>query len=256
MSGLTNYKALPIQNVPYKANVVEQMPMEKEWTNWARQTNDLLEHHNNLTAQNALINSDFHWSRTNENKPTLTDGEFVEGWFVKGGEMKFVVTPKYYTNTDVSSQTGSDRYINVKINTINQNQFEIYQKLPKTLSYFHNKTLVVSGLVQNNFGSQIKAKCNIAFDTNNDGTFEFSADSNIFYIGDTTVRKPFAAQITTPNITEDNRNNTQYVRLVLFDLVDRVDFNLYFLKAEFNNLPTSLFIDHTIEKLKLDDIKP
>lgn len=221
------------------------------WQDFHSKSQQMLDHHSNLTTDNALLNPDFHWSRTKGNTPTIADGEFVEKWNVKSNGMAFTITPTFHTSTTYSADSGSDRFINVSIPNPTSADFELYQEFPNTISLLHNKKLIVSGFAKNKGLESVKMKAVITFDINNDGTPEFVTNSKTFHTGRESF---FSFELQTPKITTDNQSNKQLIKLILFDLSVAVDLDLFYLKAEFNNLPTRLYVNHLLEKVKIDAI--
>ncbi len=50
-----------------------------------------------------------------------------------------------------------------------------------------------------------------------------------------------------------NQNSLITLKLLATDMTDPVDFNLYASKFEDGMQSTALFVDHTLEKLKIDN---
>ncbi len=57
----------------------------------------------------------------------------------------------------------------------------------------------------------------------------------------------------TPYVASHNQNSLITLKLLATDMTDPVDFNLYASKFEDGMQSTALFVDHTLEKLKIDN---
>lgn len=221
------------------------------WLNWFNEAHRTFEAHNNLINDALVLNPDFNWSRTKGNTPTTADGEFVEKWDVISNGMTFSITPTYYTATENSSLTGSERYVNVAITAFNSSDFEIYQSIPKRIAKFQNREVTISFAANNNNNSKVQAKFYIGFDTNNDGIDEYSASSKTVFLENGFDN--FFVTIKTPAIAIDNQNNTVRIMMKLINISSSVDLDLYYIKPEFSNVMTALHVDHTLEKIKIDN---
>lgn len=225
--------------------------LTNEWQQWNLEMERQTSHHTNNTNHNALLNPDFHWSRTKGVTPTVADGEFVEQWWVKSNGMTFSITPTPYTQNTYTSDSGSDYYAHISITVENSNDFEIYQKLPNSTSTFQNKNIIITGFARNNDTETVKCRTEIGFDANKDGTPEIvtpSRSQSLQHLGNFMM-----FNIKTPKVTATNQNNQQFVKYILYDLTAPVDIDLYYLKCEFNTIGTKLYVDHILEQLRIDN---
>lgn len=246
-------KKFPLISPPPVINRMtdERGVLINNWALWHNELQQQTNHHTNLTNHNVLLNPDFHWSRTKGNTPTTADGEFVEKWLVKANGMTFSITPTFYVNNEYTSDSGSDRFVNIQITTVNSNEFEIYQEFPNSISNFQRKNVMVSGFARNNNAGTVKSKAVITFDTNDDGTPEFTATSRSQQLDN--GGNFLMTQIKTPKIAVSNQTNRQLVKYVFYDLSAPVDIDFFYLKTEFNTISTKLYVDHIMEKVRIDN---
>lgn len=223
-----------------------------EWQQWFNTLQDAVSSHNNLSNSALTLNPDFHWSRTVGNTPTTSDGEFVEKWNVTSNGSSFTITPTFYTSTTDNANTGSQRYVNVAIPTPGVNDFEIYQDFANKLSKYEDQQIAVSALIKNNNANRHNIKFYVGFDTNNDGTDEFSITSKVIRILDN-QKESLTAVFNAPSIITDNQNNTVTLKLLLSDMSAAVDIDIFYIKFEFSDHFTPLIVDHIIEKVRIDN---
>jgi len=240
-----------ISACPIKDGVLSENAPTQPWQAWLNTIGIKINNHATLTNDSLLINPDFHWSRTKGNTPTTTDGEFVEKWNVKANGMTFSITPTFYTNTTYSSYTGSDRYVNITINTVNSNEFIIYQTINKELSLFQNRKITISSFALNNVANSFKCKFYIGFDLTGGGTNTYSADGKSLTIAN--GENDIVSTLTCPKVSTDNQTNVVTIALKLYDLVNPVNFNLYYIKPEVSETKTDLYVNHILEKLIIDN---
>lgn len=223
-----------------------------EWQNWINRLHSFASPLAFLFNEALVLNPDFHWSRVIGNTSTTTDGEFVEKWFVKSNGSAFTITPAFYTSTINNAETGSQRYINVSIPTPSSNDFEIYQSFPNYLSKYHNRKIVCTALLKNNNSNRHNLRFYAGFDTNNDGTDDYSVRGKTVRIeGD--QKEQITALLETPTINTDNQNNTVRLKLLLTELDSAVDINIFYIKFEFGLKPSDIVIDHILEKVRIDN---
>jgi hypothetical protein len=222
-----------------------------KWEPWFTDVHRNLTNRNFLYSPHLNINPDFNWSRTVGNTPTTADGEFVEKWNVKANGMTFAITPTFYTSTAKSSDSGSERYVNVVISVPNSNDFEIYQTEANKISKYQEKKITFSAKIYNNGAAAVKAKFYVGFDTDNNGTDDESATSKIIYLKQ--GMNDIMALVETPEISIDNQANTIGYKLLLVDIPGTVNLDVYFIKLEFAEVSTNLVVNHVLEKVLIDN---
>lgn len=244
---IRQFGTAPIQDNPLKTNG----EFGPRWRDWLNSIHSFISTHSFLNNNSHTINPDFHWARVNGGAPRTTDGEFMDNWFVKSNGSTFTITPTIYTNSYPSSQTGSKHYANINITTPTANDFEIYQSLPNYTARFQNKEISTQSLIQNNGSNRFTLRYYVGFDTNNDGTDEHFTRGKGIYV------KPgineLGSLLKLPKVDDNNQNTTITLKLLATELNNPVDFNLFHVKFEDSDMPTPLFVDHTLEKLKIDN---
>jgi hypothetical protein len=179
------------------------------------------------------------------------DGEFMDKWWAKSNGNTFKITPTIYTDSYPSSETGSKHYAHVEVTSPTSNDFEIYQKFPNYTSRFQNKKLASHSIIHNNGSNRFKMRYYVGFDTNTDGTDEH------FLRGKSLLLKPGLNYLNDlleiPRVESHNQNTLVTLKLLATDLTDPIDFNMYAGKFEDGIKSTALFVDHTLEKLKIDN---
>lgn len=234
----------------YDKIIDDEKDLTYKWQSWINSLRDNIDAHNYLVNEHVVLNPDFNWSRTKGSTPTVADGEFVEEWNVKANGMTFSITPTFYTSTTNGSNSGSERYVNVDITVINTNEFILYQSVPKMLSAFESKTMTFSSSIYNN-GAAFNVKFYVGFDMTGGGTDSYSAESRNIRID--SGYNEINAQFRTPAVATDNQTNVITLAMKLVNLTNVVDADVFFIKPEFSREPTPLYVNHTIEKLKIDN---
>ena len=228
--------------------------VQVDWQTWVNQIYDAVDNHGFLPNDHVVLNPDFNWSRTKGNTPTVGNGEFVEEWDVDVGGMTSTVTPTFYTATLNNALTGSVRYVNFDVTAITSNNYEIYQTIDDKMNKFHNKPINFSALIKNNGAKTIKCKFHVGFDTNKDGTEDIVTESRAIFINPNSIKAELiTVTFLCPTESSDNQNNRVYIKFIVFDVTDPFEFDLYFIKPEFSKFTTPLYVDQTLEKLKIDN---
>lgn len=234
--------------------IKEDSLVHVDWQTWLNQIYDTVDNHSYIPNDHLVLNPDFNWSRTVGNTPTVGNGEFVEEWNVDVGGMTSTVTPTYYTATLNNSLTGSERFVNFNVAAINANEYQIYQEIDNKMNKFHGKPISFSALIKNNGVNSIKLKFHVGFDINNDGTEDIFTESKaVFSAINTGKAELLSATFLCPTESSDNQNNTVYIKMIIYDVSSPFDFDLYFIKPEFSKFVTPLYVDQTLEKLKIDN---
>lgn len=226
-----------------------------DWQTWLNQIYDAVDNHGFLSNDHLVLNPDFHWSRTVGNTPTIGNGMFVEQWSVDVGGMTSTVTPTFYTSTINNAATGSQRYVNFDITAITSNNYEIYQEISNKLNKFEGKPISFSALIKNNGAKSIKLKFHVGFDIDNNGTEDVITESKAIFINPNVNRAELiSATFFCPVESSDNQNNKVLIKIIIYDVTDPFEFDLYFIKPEFSKFITPLYVDQTLEKLKIDNM--
>ena len=226
-----------------------------EWQTWLNQIYDAVDNHGFLPNDHLVLNPDFHWSRTVGNTPTIGNGEFVEKWNVNVGGMTSTVTPTFYTSTVNNAQTGSQRYVNFDVTAITSNEYQIYQEIGNKLNKFEGKPISFSALIKNNGTKSIKLKFHVGFDVDNNGTEDIIKESKSIFVGaNGNEAELISATFLCPVENNDNQNNKVLIKMIIFDVTDPFEFDLYFIKPEFSKFITPIYVDQTLEKLKIDNV--
>jgi hypothetical protein len=236
---------------PVNDAITQNDKLTRNWLSWF---NSLFSNSNQNISANSyfILNPDFNWSRTKGNTPTIADGEFVEKWNVKANGMTFSITPTYYTSTTNSSFTGSERYVNVAISSVNSNDFVIYQTVPKILSLLQNKKATLSASIYNHNTITVIAKFYIGFDLTGGGTDSYSIESGIVELK-SGINDIFAT-VSCPKISVDNQTNIITIAVKLVQLGSAVNLDMFFIKPEVGEEKTMFHVEHTLEKLKIDNL--
>ncbi len=228
--------------------------VQVDWQTWLNQVYDALDNNAYLPNNHLALNPDFHWSRTVGNTPTIGNGEFVEEWDIDAGGMTSTVTPTFYTSTADNASTGSQRYVNFSVTAVNSNEYQIYQELPNKMSKFQGKSISFSALIKNNGTKAIKLKFHVGFDVDNSGTEDVVTESKAMYTSINAGKaETMSATFLCPRESTDNQNNNVFIKLIVYEVTDPFDFDLYFIKPEFSTFITPLYVDQTLEKLKIDN---
>lgn len=238
---------------PLKDSPVSGIPnFTQKWQSWLSDIHRSVNNHNLINNPSIALNSDFNWSRTKGNTPTIADGEFVDKWNVKANGMTFAITPTYYTSTQNNSATGSERFVNLNISGLNANDFIIYQSIPRYLSLLQNKVITFSFYTFNNSVHKTSIYAYIGFDTDNNGTDDHQALSKIITLN-ANSKNIGNCSIQCPKITIDNQINVVNLGIKLKNIQNVVNLDIIYLKYEISDTNTDLYIDHALEKLRIDN---
>jgi len=225
-----------------------------DWQTWMNQMYSAVDNNGLIPNDHPVLNPDFNWSRTVGNTPTVGNGEFVEQWDVDVGGMTSTVTPTFYTSTFNNARTGSERYVNFNVTAVTANEYQIYQEALNELNKFEGKTITFSSLIKNNGSNSNKLKFHVGFYVNNDGTEDFITENRGIFVSPSTGRAELiTSTFQCPLESTDNQNNNVLIKLIVFDATAAFDFDLYFIKPEFSKFATPLYVDQTLEKLKIDN---
>jgi len=245
---------ITLAQAPVFNKIIDERDLNNvDWQTWFNQMYDSADNANILPNDHLALNPDFNWSRTKGNTPTVGDGEFVEEWNVDAGGMTSTVTPTYYTSTSNNSDTGSERYVNFDISGVTVNEYQIYQNLPNKLNKFNGKEICFSALIMNTGSNSIKLKFHIGLDVNNNGTEDVITESKAIFVSPGAQSQFISGTFSCPSESTDNQDNAVFVKVVIFDASNPFAFNLYFIKPEFSKFTTPLYVDQTLEKLKIDN---
>lgn len=225
-----------------------------DWQTWLNQVYSAVDNNGLVPNDHVVLNPDFNWSRTVGNTPTVGNGEFVEQWDVDVGGMTSTVTPTFYTSTFNNAKTGSVRYVNFNITAITLNEYQIYQNVGTKLNKFEGKTITFSALIKNNGTKSIKLKFHVGFDVNNNGTEDVITESKTVFVNPNSNKAELiTVTFQCPLESTDNQINKVFIKMIVFDATVGFDFDLYFIKPEFSKFLTPLYVDQTLEKLKIDN---
>ena len=228
--------------------------IQVDWQTWLNQVYDALDNNAYLPNNHLVLNPDFNWSRTVGNTPTIGNGEFVEEWNIDTGGMTSTVTPTFYTSTANNSSTGSQRYVNFDVSAITANEYQIYQEVPNKLNKFQGKPISFSALIKNNGSSSIKIKFHVGIDVDNNGTEDVITESKAMFPAINAGKaETISATFLCPTESTDNQNNKVFIKMIVYDVSGAFNFDLYFIKPEFSTFITPLYVDQTLEKLKIDN---
>lgn len=236
---------------PIDDEIIDKFKPKRNWQYWFNNIFRSVDAHNALVNSHLALNPDFHWSRTKGNTPTVADGEVVEQWNVISNGMTFSATPTYYTNTTFSSQTGSARYINLAITSANSSDFIFKQKIAKGVSSLQNKDMTFSLGIKNNDSNPIDGLFYVGFDLDNNGTDDYTTTSKKFSIK--SGMQNLNLQLRCPKIASENYNNQITFALKLNNLINSSNIDLFYIKPEISGYKTPAYVDHTIEKLRIDN---
>ena len=223
------------------------------WQDWFNEVQQSMQDQQVKSNASEVLNPDFNLSRINGTTPINSDGELVDKWFIRSNGNTFTATPVLYTETFPSAQTGSAYYININI-TAGANDFEIYQQYTNGISRYEDKDIsFVSFIRNNNHPNRLYIKSYIGFDTNNDGSDEYSKESGKLNI--TSDEQRINSSYRTPDIDDDNQNNKINFKFIIDGSSERpLDIDIFYIKFEIAPRFTGLYVNHTLDKLNIDNL--
>jgi len=202
------------------------------------------------------INPDYNFIRTKGLTPTTQadgdDAEFVEQWNVVGatGGNMYTLTPTAYPS-DSSNLLGSKNYVNVSITAMPTAPIYFYNVNYSsdfnTAFKYQEKNLTFSAQISNNTSNRTK----IRFSVYTDGTGDIYNSGAIFL--DPGLNK-ISKNIQVGSLNPGSGSFSQ-LRVLVDDLGGAsADFDLQYVKVEFGENPSLLGINHTLEKIRIDNL--
>lgn len=233
--------------------------------NWVQWTNAVSNHVNSPAFYgnpSEALNSDFYWQRGIATPITEGDGDgafFAEKWQIQGAAVAtYTITTTAYA-ADASNQEGSIYYENFNVTNYtgdgSSSDFYAYQQtqsLSAFLRRFQGRFVSMSAIIENNQNKAITARFELFFEYDGSTAERFMGDNFSLSPGNNQV----SDQIETPFIEGKTIGAGCYVqfRFVICSLGDNTaDFDLTYIKVEIANQATVLYVDHALEKTRIDN---
>lgn len=226
------------------------------WQKWMQQLTDNSNVNNYYGNPSVLLNSDFYWNRGIATPVTQGSGNgafFSEKWQVQGAAVAtYTITQEAFPGND-SDQIGSTTYIKVDAEDFTTGDFYLYQRQTGSqfLRRYQKRRLNLSLLAYNNTETATLLNFEV---------FYHFDPTNATYTGQAIFLQPgsneLAGVIDTPYIGDTAVGAGAYVefRLRFGNLgVNKANFNLTYIKAEMADQPTVLYVDHALEKTRIDN---
>ena len=202
------------------------------------------------------LNPDFNFTRTKGTTPTTQadgdDAEFVEQWNVVGatGGNTYTITPTAYT-LPAENLTGSKFFVNVNISAMPNAPIYFYNVNYSsdfdTAILYQRRQIALSMQINNNLSTQPLVRFRAVTDISNQTTTgrALYIKPGLTNVGDT---------LDLPELDAASGDFTQ-LQLVIEDLGGpSADIDLKYIKAEIGSNSYNLGVNHTLEKLKIDNL--
>lgn len=227
-----------------------------EWQKWLGQVKDQLNNNNYYGYPSVLLNSDFYWNKAIATPVTQADPDgtyFSEKWQVHGSAVATYTLTQTAFPANNSDQIGSITYIRVQVSAYTAGDFYLYQRQTGSefLRRYQNRSISFSILANNTTTNTLKVQLEIFIFF--DPTSVIKKQAVIFLDpGETET----ASIIKTEPIAPTAVGAGAYVefRLRFISLEGNpADFNLIYLKAEMADQATVLYVDHALERTRIDN---
>jgi len=242
--------------IPALKNQNSQMTIDPDWQKWFQQVNDRVNVNNYYGNPSVLLNSDFYWNRGVTSPVTQADGDgayFSEKWQVFGASSADYTITKETFDGNSPDQIGSTNYINVYIANYTSGSLYLYQRQSgaQFLRRYQQRVMNFSLQAFNNQNVSIRLLLEIYFYFD---TGHASYSQAVFFLepGENEI----SSIINTEFIGSNSVGASPYVdfRLNIVGLNNNTaDFDLIYLKTEIADQPTILYVDHALEKTRIDN---
>ncbi len=222
------------------------------WQKYMQQLTDDANLNNYYGFPSVAVNSDFYWN-TGVASPITTDTYFSEKWLVFGAaSATFTLTQESFSPSS-TDQIGSNTYINIDVSSYTSGDFYLYQRQngDNMLRRFQGRLINYSLLAFNNQNKTINLSLEIFF--NYDPTSETFKQGIVQLVPGV---NELAGSINTTFLGDRVIGAGAYVdfRFRFVDLIDgTANFNLIYLKPELSDQPTILYVDHALERTRIDN---
>lgn len=251
-------------NQPPIYNAVNDQNSSNLNANWQKLFNQMTNQQNVTDGYgnpSVALNSDFYWNN-GVSSPITTDTFISEKWKIFGAATTtFTVTQTAYNNSS-NNQTGSTTYLNIAITGYtgigDGSDLYIYQRQSGSqfLRRYQNRNISMSieSLNNNTAGVKVQMQMYIYYDTTNQ--LFSSSVTNIDTNTDSYSSIVFPSQLTTGLV-----GSSSYIdfRLAILPPVpfispaNNINFNLNYFKAEICDKSTDLYVDHALERVRIDN---
>ncbi|RTL14558.1 MAG: hypothetical protein EKK56_00955 [Flavobacteriaceae bacterium] len=256
-----------ISNPPSKDLFVDKTILgddtnHRNWIQFMNQVASQINLPNYYGNPSECLNSDFNWQRGIATPVTQANGDgayISEKWQIHGAAVAtYTITSTQYAAT-ADYQSASKYYEHVVVSNYAGNgtlsDFYIYQQTTtgsNFLRLYQLQILNFSTLIVNNQTAAINMKFEILF--HYDGSADDLYESNTFDL--TPGENYMASDLITSSIANKTVGAGAYVqfRLVFCKLnANTADIDVRYIKCEIANQPTALYVDHALEKTRIDN---
>lgn len=226
------------------------------WQKWFQNVHNITSATNYYGYPSVCLNSDFYWNTAIANPVTQAAGDgafFSEKWQVQGAAVAtYTLTRTTFTGND-ADQTGSTVYVNVAVTAWTGAAFYFYQRQAgaQFLRRYQGRNLFLSAKIRNNNSESIQ----MIFDV----FFYYDTSSASFLSKELTIHsgENYLSSLIKPDmLTGLTIGGAPYVefRLKFVTLPSSVaDIDMIYIKAEMADYPTPLYVDHALERPRIDN---
>lgn len=223
-----------------------------DWQKYLNQINNKINIGNNYGNPSICLNSDFYW---NAGAPPIS-----EKWNLFNSSGTVTVTRTTYP-ADSSDQTGSNTYLLVQVTGYtgvgDGSDLYLYQQQDGAdfLRRYQNRNISMSmGATSNSSSVNTQLQVYIYYDTSS------QLLSNSASVIDATT-KFYASTVMPPILQGKSIGASPYVqfRLAIKPPVpfsspaNNISFNLNYIKTEMSDIATTLYVDHALERVRIDN---
>lgn len=240
---------------PAVKEALSNQDTQSDWQKWYQQATSVLNQSNFYGNPSVLLNSDFYWNAGILSPVTADNAVFSEKWNVTGsGTTTFSIGYTTYSNAD-SDNIGSIYYAATSVTAYSgaDGSFNLYQTQSgaQFLRRYQNRQIMMSAKITNNNAAVLQAKFSLSFVYNTSPTEVIQSGvltipQGINEIAGTLITNPLSGKTITgtPSVI---------FKLSFFGMTLPASFKVQYIKAELATVPTILYVDHALERSRIDN---
>lgn len=234
----------------------QEQSVKSEWQKWLQQVHNYVSANESYGNPSVLLNSDFYWNDGVTSPIDQGDGNgafFSEKWQVQGAAVALYTLTRTTISGNSSDNIGSLYYMNVDVTSYSGTVGDLYlyqqQDGSQFLRRYQNRTINMSAKIVNNGTTSIDLRYQLYY-------FYDPTDTVTPFQTGTLQIKPGLNEISSalkiPLIGSTSIGASPYIQFRLV-ITQVCNFDLYYLKAEMSDLPSVLYVDHALERVRIDN---
>lgn len=231
-----------------------QEQINSDWSKWFNNITTRINSNNYYGNPSELLNGDFNWNSGINSPITQASGDgahFSERWQVQGAAVATYSIGYVPWDANSSDQIGSIYYIDVNVTSFGGGIFYLYQRQTGSqyLRRIQNRRLNFSVVIENTGTQTVQASATIFLFLNPD-TKVFSGSTVFLSSG----QNQYSTIINTSSLSDSIIGANPYVEYRLNFLSPSAQtMKITYFKVEIADTATVLYIDHAIERLRINN---